>query len=345
MTGPRYPAPLLAGSRVFVTAPSSGVAEPLWPRLDLTIAHLRQQGFVVEEGSLPRKTAVCASGSAAERAAELMQALLRDDIAGIFPPWGGELAIELLDLLDWDAIAGARPKWFVGFSDLSTLMLPLLLKSGWASIHGLNLMDRVAGQGDALSLGLDELLRAAPGERFEQRSSTHWQQRWVDFKVDPGSTFSLTEPTRWWSLAGEERVQASGRILAGCLDTWMHLVGTPYGDVPRWRAEHPGDGCLLWLENCELNAPTVVRALRQLRYAGWFDGLSALLLGRSSAAPGETEGLNYEQALRQSLSGLSCPVLVDVDFGHKPPQLSLVQGAWGELEWSPAGARLVQTLR
>jgi muramoyltetrapeptide carboxypeptidase LdcA involved in peptidoglycan recycling len=54
--------------------------------------------------------------------------------------------------------------------------------------------------------------------------------------------------------------------------------------------------------------------------------------------------MDYEQALRQSLVGLGCPVLVDVDFGHEPPQMTLVQGALGELQWSAAGARLVQTL-
>ena len=33
-----------------------------------------------------------------------------------------------------------------------------------------------------------------------------------------------------------------------------------------------------------------------------------------------------------------------VDIGHKPPQMSLVQGALAELEWSSTGARLEQTL-
>lgn len=124
----------------------------------------------------------------------------------------------------------------------------------------------------------------------------------------------------------------------------MHLVGTPYGEVPRFISEHSSEGCLLWLENCELHPATVVRALRQLRYAGWFDGLSALLLGRSSADTTATHGLSYELALRQSLQAVTCPVLVDVDFGHKPPQMSLVQGALAELEWSSSGARLVQRL-
>lgn len=343
MTAPRYPRPLRRGSRLFVTAPSSGVAEPLWPRLELVLNHLRAQGFDVEEGALLRSEGVGASGPAPARAAELMSALLRDDLDGIFPPWGGELAIELLDLLDWDAIARARPKWFVGFSDLTTLMLPLLLRSGWASAHGPNLMDRCPAQSDALTAASLELLQVGPGQSVEQRSSLLWQKQWTDFKADPASPFALTEPTRWWSLDGEELVQARGRILAGCLDTWMHLAGTPYGEVPRWRAEG-GGACLLWLENCDLEPPTVVRALRQLRYAGWLDGLSALLLGRSAAEVRVASGMDYERALRQSLSGLRCPVLVDVDFGHKPPQMTLIQGALGELHWTPAGARLVQTL-
>ena len=344
MTTPRYPAPLTAGARLFVAAPSSGVPAPLWPRLELVLGHLRQQGFVVEEGSLLRKRGEGASGPAAERAAELMQALLRDDIAAVLPPWGGELAIELLDLLDWDAIARSKPKWFVGFSDLSTLMLPLLLRAGWASVHGPNLMDRAPRQSDRLTVASLELLGLAPGQSLEQSSSERWQSGGTDFKDQPDSTFALTEPTRWWALNGEPHVLARGRVLGGCLDTWMHLVGTPYGDVPGWHAEHAADGCLLWLENCELRPPTVVRALKQLRYAGWLDGLSALLLGRSSAPATEMEDLSYEQALRQSLSGLSCPVLVDVDFGHQSPQMSIVQGAMAELEWSPSGARLLQTL-
>jgi muramoyltetrapeptide carboxypeptidase LdcA involved in peptidoglycan recycling len=319
------------------------VPAPLWPRLELVLSHLRQQGFDVEEGSLLRGQGIGASGPAHERAHELMSALVRDDVDGIFPPWGGDLAIELLGLLDWEAIARAQPKWFVGFSDLTTLMLPLLLRSGWSSAHSMNLMDRCPAQQDPLSAGSWQLLRAAPGQSVEQRSSERWQKHWTDFKIAPASAFSLTEPTRWRALYGEERVEARGRILAGCLDTWMHLVGTPYGDVPRWRAEQGGAG-LLWLENSGLAPATVVRALRQLRYAGWLDGLSALLIGRSSATVTVSNGMNYEQALRQSLDGLGCPVLVDVDFGHMPPQMTLLQGALGELHWTPSGARLVQTL-
>jgi muramoyltetrapeptide carboxypeptidase len=320
------------------------VGERHWPRLDLVLDHLRRQGYLVEEGSLVRRRAACASGSARERADELMAALLRADVDAVLPPWGGELALELLELLDWDALTRTRPKWLVGFSDLSTLMLPLLLRSGWASAHGPNLMDRAPSQVDALTSQSWSLLSTAAGESFEQRSSLAWQKHFVDFTTHPDAAFALTEPTRWRALFGEATVCAQGRVLGGCLDTWVNLVGTPYGDLRAWRARAPDEGCLLWLENCELPPASLVRALRQLRYAGWLDGLSALLLGRSAAERREQQGLSYEAALACSLEGLGCPVLFDVDFGHQPPQMSLVQGALGELRWDGETARFVQRL-
>lgn len=64
--------------------------------------------------------------------------------AGV-PPWGGEGALELLSLLDFDAIGAAEPTWLVGYSDTSTLMLPLTLRTGVATLHAPNLMDAIPG--------------------------------------------------------------------------------------------------------------------------------------------------------------------------------------------------------
>jgi muramoyltetrapeptide carboxypeptidase len=342
----RYPDALGEGSRIVVTAPSSGVEQRMWARLDLVLANLRAQGFVVEEGKCLRQQQEDASAPAVERAAELMHALQREDVAAVFPPWGGELAIELLSLLDWEALSVARPKWLLGYSDLSTLMLPLLLKCGWASAHGPNLMDLSPDQTDPLTRGALSMLRTPVAGYVEQQSSARWQRRYEDFSHNPRATFRLTEPTRWWALGGEQQLHVKGRVLAGCLDTWMHLVGTPYGYVPVLQRRMQPDGCLLFLENCELSPVSLVRALCQMRAAGWFDGVHALLLGRSNAPATERPGaLDYENAVRHALSGLTCPVLMDVDFGHKPPQLTLVQGALAELSFrANEGANVIQFL-
>ena len=255
---PRYPAPLRAGSRIAVTAPSSGVLPPLHPRLDLNLAHLRAQGFIVEEGECLRDEHLSASASADARATELMHFLLRDDIDAIFPPWGGELAIELLDRLDWPALQHVRPKWLIGYSDTSTLMLALTLRLGWASAHGPCLMDLAPGQEDSLTRGALAVLSTPGSGRVTQRQSDRWQSKWTDFAVVPDTTYSLTEITQWRCLnrSTGSVVQFSGRLIGGCIDSLMHVAGSDFGNVPQFVQRCGAEGAILYLENAKCHRPS-----------------------------------------------------------------------------------------
>ena len=338
-----FPAPLRPGSRIVVTAPSSGVEPPLHARLALCLAQLRAQGFVVEEGRCLRDESRSASAPAQERAAELMHTLLRDDVDAVVPPWGGELAIELLDRLDWVALGSARPKWVLGYSDTSTWMLPLTLRLGWATAHGPCLMDLVGGQHDALTSGAMRALATPEGGHFEQQQSSHWQLKWTDFAQVPDVTYALTEPTRWRPLRGKDAVAFQGRLFGGCIDTLMHTAGTVHGDGAAFIRRHAGDGVVLYLENAGLSPTDWVRALHRLKWAGWLDGLAGMLVGRSAApdTTGATQ-LRYADALRSTLGSLPCPVLVDVDIGHRPPQFTLVSGARAEVNFTERGSHITQ---
>ena len=344
---PRYPAPLRAGARIAVTAPSSGVQPALYARLDLNLAHLRAQGFTVEEGHCLRDERMSASATADARANELMQFLLRDDIDAVFPPWGGELAIELLDRLDWAGLQRARPKWLIGYSDTSTLLLPLTLRLGWATAHGPCLMDLAPGQSDALTQGALSVLATPRDGQVTQRQSDRWQLNWTDFAQVPGVTYSLTEPTHWRCLnrPDDQDVRFSGRLIGGCIDTLTHLAGSAFGDVPVFVQRCSDDGAILYLENAGMSPSELVRAMHRFRWAGWLDGLAGLLIGRS-AAPDSTAAhdLRYADALLRELAPLPGPVLVDVDIGHRPPQCMLVNGARAEVRWSAAdGGSITQT--
>jgi muramoyltetrapeptide carboxypeptidase LdcA involved in peptidoglycan recycling len=331
----RYPRPLGPGSRVVVTAPSSGVQPALHARLDLALQHLRTQGFVVEEGGCLRDQRSGASAPAAERAAELERTLMRDDVDALIPPWGGELAVELLDRIDWGALARARPKWVLGYSDTSTWMLPLTLRLGWATAHGPCLMDLVPGQDDPLTRHALQALQRAPEQVLRQRQSLAWQAQWTDFATAPASTYRLTEPTHWRSLHGRPREAFDGRLFGGCLDTLVHIAGTVHGDGAGFIQRHRTEGAVLYLENAEGSPSAVVRAFHRLRWAGWLDGLAGVLLGRS-AAPDTTgaHGLRMAEALRLSFGTLPCPVLADCDIGHMPPQMVLLNGAHAQVRWS-----------
>ncbi len=136
----RFPRFLVPGDRVGVTAPSAGVDDGMWPRLEVALDALRARGLEPVVGACIR-TPSHVSGSREARADELMAMLVDPDIAAVVPPWGGEMAIDVLPLLDFDLLADCDPCWYVGFSDTTTTMLPLTLRSGWATLHGWNLMD------------------------------------------------------------------------------------------------------------------------------------------------------------------------------------------------------------
>ena len=340
----RFPAPLRPGDLIAITAPSSGVTGAALTRLDLALDHLRGLGFRVVEGSCLRHELKDASASRRARSDELSRFLLDPRVSAIFPPWGGELASELLDDLDFDALASATPKWLIGFSDISTLQLPLTLLAGWATAHGTNLLEFVPAQTDPLTTAVLTILASDLGAPVVQRSSARWQRAWQDYAVSPGAPYALTAPTEWKRLDGSKApLRFAGHLVGGCIDTIMGLAGTRYGDVPGFVRRCGRHGAIVYLENAELPPPALVRALLSLRRHGWFDGIAGLVLGRDGAAPPTSESsLGPAEALAAVLSDLPCPVLYDVDIGHRPPQMTLINGAWAEVEFDDGTGSLSQ---
>ncbi|SDB89571.1 LD-carboxypeptidase [Acinetobacter boissieri] len=124
----RFPPPLVEGDLIAITAPSMGVPNHFHARLDYVIKHLKAKGFRVIEGHCLRSVHKNASDNRLARAKELNGFLLNSEVKAIMPPWGGELAMDILELIDFKQLSTCEPKWFCGYSDLSTLhmLLPRL---------------------------------------------------------------------------------------------------------------------------------------------------------------------------------------------------------------------------
>ncbi|SDI18374.1 Muramoyltetrapeptide carboxypeptidase LdcA (peptidoglycan recycling) [Paraburkholderia phenazinium] len=305
---------------------------------------LRQRGYRVVEGECLRQEYKSASASREQRAVELMRFLTDPGVAAVMPPWGGELAIELLPLLDFATLARLPPKWFVGFSDLSTLHVPLTTLAGWATLHGPNLMQLGWPKLDSVTAAIWEALTVQPGSSFTQRASCLHQRQDAGWPSANGPVFE--EETAWKRLDGKtSSLEFTGRLIGGCIDTISRLTGTRFGNVPGFVEAAGGEGALLYLENAELKPGKLARALVGLRLCGWFDGVSAVLMGRNAVADDEgSDGLRYVDALQSELGDLPCPVIYDMDIGHVPPQLSLVNGALARVSVGDGGGTVEQWL-
>lgn len=338
----RFPAPLIPGDRVGVTAPSSGVPDELRERLRVAVDDVREHGYEVIVGD-------CMDGSghlsapAEDRAAELMMMLTDPSIRAVIPPWGGETAIDLLPLLDWDRLQSTEPTWMVGYSDSATIITPLTVLAGVATLHGNNLMDTPYRVVDGLLSWLD-IVTMPHGAGFTQTSPNRYRTgEFDDWTAFPDAReYTLDGVGTWRRLDGDEDVVVEGRLIGGCIETLRNVAGTAYGDVATWAAENAPEGTLVYVEAAESNAYDICRSLHGMRLAGLFDSAGAVLVGRTSAP--DSASLTQHDAVMDALGPLGVPIIADVECGHVPPFMPIVNGAHGRVVHASGRSELTQTL-
>lgn len=334
----RYPKPLEPGDKIAVTSPSAGASGPGAERVAFCVEWLRDHGYEVVVGRCMDGSGIT-SAPARERAAELTAMLSDPEIRCVLPPWGGETAIDLVDLLDWDALAAAEPTWLIGYSDLSTILLPITTRLGWATIHGDNLADTPYKVPEGLASWLKMAASAGPHVQRDSGVIADWWQ----FAEDPRATEWKNAGTGSWRVHGGEALSASGRLIGGCIETMANLAGTPYGDVAAFGAQHAEDGLIVYLEAAGDEAATICRNLHGMRLAGWFEHANAILIGRTHAA--DNPNMTQEEAVVDALGRLGLPIVFDMEIGHVPPHLPLINGAMATVLIDGETKRITQDLR
>ncbi|MDW2878659.1 MULTISPECIES: S66 family peptidase [Bacillaceae] len=320
-----------------VTATSSGVPEELHGMIRSACSRMESRGFRVKRGDTLWTQEKAKSAPASVRADEFNEMMADSGIDLIIPPWGGELLVEILDKVDF---AGMEEKWILGYSDTSLLLLAVTLMTGMATAHGTNLADLRGEQMDETTARWLDVLKTEEGGSVQQESSSNYQKEWQHENPSP-YVFHLTEPTSWKTISGSpERME--GRLLGGCIDVIRHLIGTTYGRVREFQREHLGGDPIVWyFENCEMTTTDLRRTLVHMKMAGWFEGCAGIMFGRSSANTA-VGGYTAEDVYRELSAELDVPVIYDIDCGHVPPQVTLINGAYAEIEVRDGKGNIVQ---
>jgi muramoyltetrapeptide carboxypeptidase len=322
----RYPI-LNKNATVGVTAPSSGVGAQNAELIKLASSRLESKGFNVICGETVWTQEKAKSAPAKVRAQEFNEMMGSEHIDILIPPWGGELLIEVLEFIDFDTM---KDKWILGYSDISVLLLAITLRTGIATAHGTNLVDLRGEYLDDTTAMWEAVLTTQVGDSIIQRSSNKYQEEWQHDAPTP-YVFHLTEDTLWKTVSSGP-VTMKGRLLGGCIDVIRHLIGTPFGDLRHFQEKMINNEPILWyLENCELNTVDVRRSLVQMKLAGWFDNCSGIMFGRSPANR-PVENYTAEDIYAELSEELQVPIVYDIDCGHIPPQITLINGAYAEVE-------------
>ena len=337
----RYPN-LKPKATIGVTAPSSGVYEGLYFLVEQSRERLESRGYRLQIGETVWTQEKAKSAPAARRAAEFMQMMEDDTIDIIIPPWGGELLIEILDQIDFGKF---QLKWIFGFSDISVLLLATTLKTGIATAQGANLVDFRGEYFDKTTGMWEPVLQTLAGAAVTQYSSAKYQKTWNYVNPTPW-VFNLTQTTEWKAIPNRD-VHIKGRLLGGCLDAIRHLVGTPYGDVSTFRKQYTKGEGIIWHFECYNLSPTSLRrTLVQMKYAGWFEDCTGILFGRNadgSAMNTPVDDYHIKDVYTELAAELQIPVVYDIDCGHVPPQMTLINGAVAEVSVKDGKGIIKQT--
>jgi muramoyltetrapeptide carboxypeptidase LdcA involved in peptidoglycan recycling len=248
--------------------------------------------------------------------------------------------MDMLPHLDFSSLSELPPKWICGYSDITTLTFALTINCDIATIHGSNFMNMGYANIHKFDLAVFE---AMSQKEIKQNSSEYWGgfNSWDDIAKE---IYNLDRKTEWKSLRNESQLRFEGRMIGGCLDVLCKLLGTRFAPVPAFLERYKNDGFIWTLESAEMNAADIYRSLWQMRECGWFQYCSGVLFGRPDGYT-DTYGFTLIDALESGVGSLGVPVIYDADIGHIPPQIQIINGAYGKVDFNAGGAAIWQEMK
>jgi muramoyltetrapeptide carboxypeptidase len=287
------PPKLKAGDTVGVVSLAAAVEQE---SLERGLGLLRSLGFRVRVSKRVLERDDILAGSDRARADELQAFFADPDIRAIFVARGGYGSGRILPLLDFEAIA-LTPKPFIGFSDLTFLLNPIVERARMVSFHGPMLaLENEIQERHRLSFAHLRKLLTGEIDNFEMEA----QQ-----VLHPGN--------------------AEGELMGGCLSIVSDMLGTPY--APNF------DRKILFLEEVGERAYRIDRMLVQLRQAGALGRCAGIVFGAIRPFGGEeNESRMIHRFAAEQTAGLGIPVLFGIDAGHFTNNLALPFGVRARID-------------
>lgn len=135
-------------------------------------------------------------------------------------------------------------------------------------------------------------------------------------------------------------LEMKGRVLCGCFDALLNLIGTRFDKTKEFVEKYQEDGILWLLESFDLSSESMLRGLWQLKEAGWFKGTTGFVFGRPAMTRNFTN-TSYDEAVLMALEELKVPIILDADLGHRSPQMTVINGSIGEVRCENGKGKMV----
>lgn len=254
------------------------------------IEYLKEKGFELVFGKSFYDKWYGFGGDDEIRANDINEMFSNKDIDGIFAIRGGYGSIRFVDKLDYNLIK-ENPKTFLGFSDITTLLIAINEKTGLVTFHG------------PMSSNFKEI-PVVTEEAFNKA-------------VLEENSYNLLSFDNSYEIMKEGI--GEGQITGGNLSLVVATLGTPY--------EINTDGKILFLEEISEESYRVDRMLQQMRLAGKFDKIKGLILGDFKPSKKiDPLDMSYEEVFKNNFESLEVPIIKNLKAGHVRPFITIPIG-------------------
>lgn len=288
-----YPHPLYDGDTVGFIAPSSPISKE---RLDQCIEAVTSFGLNVMLGeSTTKNLNGYLSGPDQVRANDMNEMFQNPNVKAIFCLRGGYGSSRILSMLDYKMIA-KNPKFFVGYSDITSIHLALYSLSHLVTFHGPMVSSNMVDDFDCYTC-----------ERF-----------FGAIKHPPTLTLLHKNP-RDKELTVISDGIASGRIIGGCLSLVTAAIKTFY--------EPDYTNTILFLEEINETIPRCDMMFQHLKLSGIFDRVNGVILGSFTDCTNPSDPCyTMHDYLADFFKDYHKPVLYQFPSGHDKPMATIPFG-------------------
>ena len=265
-------------------------------KIDDSVSYLERLGYSVVLGKNVGKINGYLAGTDQERVDDLHYMFKKKEVKAIFCLRGGYGSGRILDKIDYNLIK-KNPKILVGYSDITSLQMAILKKTGLITFAGPMLLTDFLNQ-----------IHPSAEEIF-----------WI--------TLTSNKKIGKLKSIGDKEIQflrkgrTIGRLIGGNLSTFVSLIGSDY--LPKL------DKCIILLEETCEPPYKIDRMFNQLRISGILKNSNGVLLGAFNdclETNPEKNTLTLGEVIQEYLGNLKKPVLYNLSHGHIKENLILPIG-------------------
>ncbi|WP_083964030.1 S66 peptidase family protein [Shimazuella kribbensis] len=284
------PKSISRGSHIGIIAPASPL-EPI--ATHQAIEYLEKSGFVPVLGDSIFDQQGFLAGSDESRLADVHRMFADPMIDAILCLRGGYGSMRIVDQIDYDLIR-CNPKWLIGYSDITMLLIAIYQETGLSTIHG-------------------PMLSELP----KSYASKWWESLWETLE-SPTECFVYPKTKKAHCLFPGK---AEGPIIGGNLSLLAASLGTPF--------EVNTVGHILFIEEVGENPYRVDRMLTQLRLAGKLQAANGILFGHftNCQAPDNQTSISLSTILAEHALQAGVPAFMGFPSGHSLPNYPVPIGA------------------